>query len=197
MVASKLTMRETSSHVYFWGGIYSQWHISNITLHAPVLRMNQLVPAGDFGMFNCAEQYMMASKALLFGDHDALQKIMNSKDPREQKALGRTVQGFNDTVWRQHARSIVFLANWGKFTYDGHFLKTLLDTGDKIIVEGSPYDRVWGVGLSWDDPAIEDATNWRGTNWLGECIMAVRDIVRREGSQANPWLLHGSWQHAA
>lgn len=157
-------MKETSTHIYFWGGIYSQWYKCSFESNDSM---------GKY-YFNTAEQYMMFHKASLFGDNDIASKILQAKDPGEQKALGREVKGFDEAKWNEHKYEIVVQGNFLKFTQNETLKKQLLSTNAKVLVEGSPYDRVWGVGLKWDDPAILDESNWRGQNLLGKALMDVR-----------------------
>ena len=154
---------ETDTHIYFYGSVFSQWAMRSFEL--------------DGNLFNCTEQYMMYRKAKLFGDHDAAKKIWSSGDPAKQKALGRKVKNFDKDKWEAIARDVVYKANYAKFTQNKDCLNELVKTGDKIIVEASPYDCIWGVGLRCDDPKVLDEKNWRGTNWLGEAIMKVREDI--------------------
>lgn len=167
-------MSESETHVYFLNGPFSQWYTSNFK--------------GRIGEhwwdFHCAEQYMMAHKAHLFGDYstfDAIMAIEQKKDWREApkacKNLGRQVLNFDIDVWNAHAIDIVFQGNIYKFSDNDVLAKRLTDTGDKILVEGAHYDPIWGVGLAWNDPAILDENNWKGTNWLGETLMKVRESI--------------------
>ena len=157
---------ETDTHIYFWGSCYSQWAMRDIEV--------------DGKIFNCNEQYMMYKKAELFGDEHALDKIMKSNDPSVQKSCGRKVKNFDKDKWEEIAREVVYKANYAKFTQNEDCYKQLMSSGDKIIVEASPYDCIWGVGLRATDPKILDSKNWRGTNWLGEAIMKVRETLKGE-----------------
>lgn len=130
--------------------------------------------------YGCAEQYMMASKARLFGDDEALAFIMATQNPFEQKLLGRTVRGFDVVAWEKVARDIVYVGNYHKFTQNSEFLEMLLATEDREIVEASPTDRIWGIGLGENDPRALNKAQWRGRNWLGEAIMRVRATIRKE-----------------
>jgi ribA/ribD-fused uncharacterized protein len=164
-------MSETATHVFFVGGPFSQWF--RCEFRAPM-------PFGDSEeevVFNCTEQYMMAGKAMLFGDTETLAKIMAETSPKEMKALGRQVKGYDDDRWREVARDVVTQGNLAKFGQNAALREFLFTTGDKIIVEGAWYDAVWGVKLEWSDPKIIDPANWLGTNWLGECLMAVRKVL--------------------
>lgn len=169
---SRYKVRTTDTHVYFLTGPFSQWHPSEFTA--------ALEPGGSELRFSHAEQYMMAGKAVLFGDYDTLVRIMDAAHPRDQKELGRLVRGFNADAWNQHAQEIVYRGNMAKFSQDEDLRDYLLATGDRHLVEGAWYDPVWGVALAWDDDRILDTANWRGTNWLGETLMRVRrDLAGR------------------
>lgn len=152
--------------VFFWGGTFSQWCPSKFTI-------NNIE-------YNCAEQYMMAKKALLFRDKESYNKIMNSKDPSYQKQTGRKVKNFNADKWNSKCRDYVYEANYAKFTQNPKMLEELLSTGDKEIVEASPEDKIWGIGLHQHDQGAWDKETWLGTNWLGEAIMKVRVDIKKE-----------------
>lgn len=156
-------MVTTDKFVFFWDGIYSQWHFGQMII--------------DNKHYNCCEQYMMEQKALLFGDKETAKKIMKTQLPGEQKSLGRSVKNFDRNIWDQHCMSIVIKGNYAKFSQDGVLKKQLLHTGNRIIVEASPYDKIWGIGMLENDPGIEDPTNWKGLNLLGNAIMTVRSLV--------------------
>lgn len=158
-------MRRQNGFVLFWGGIFSQWYPHKMTI--------------DGVEYNCCEQYMMAEKARLFGDVDALEAIMKTNDPRKQKALGRGVKNFNPHMWDVVCRDIVFRANLAKFS-DLKLKEFLFSFGNEEIVEASPYDKIWGIGLGEDDPDALDKTKWQGTNWLGEEIMKVREALKNQ-----------------
>ena len=127
-----------------------------------------------------AEAWMMAEKAKLFGDAETRQKILASCDPKEQKELGRKVKNFNADVWNANAKSIVYEGCKLKFAQNHNLLKTLLETEGTLIVEASPYDKIWGIGLAEDNPLIHDPKNWQGTNWLGEVLTQLRDNLLNE-----------------
>jgi len=129
-------VRTTDTHVYFLTGPFSQWHPSEF--------MAALTPGGREMRFSHAEQYMMAGKAVLFGDHETLARIMDAPHPRDQKELGREVKDFDLATWNLHARDIVYRGNMAKFSQDGDLREYLMATGDKHLVEGAWYDRVWG-----------------------------------------------------
>ncbi len=154
----------TDKYVFFFGGICSQWVSSKFTI--------------DGITYNCAEQYMMAQKALFFKDKEQLQKIMNTDNPRDQKYYGRQVKNFDYKKWSDVSRKIVYKGNIAKFTQNPNMLDELLSYGNREIVEASPTDKIWGIGLAVDDPKIHDKNEWQGTNWLGEIMMKVRKDLK-------------------
>ena len=156
---------KTTPHYYlFWRNDFSQW----------AMRVIQDI---DGTSYNCAEQYMMAKKALLFGDHDALARIMQAQTPKEQQRIGRTVQGFDADTWNTHKFAIVWAGNFLKFTQHPDLQKKLLNSGDRIIAEASPEDLVWGIGYAPDDALALDQSKWRGQNLLGHVLMSVRAAI--------------------
>lgn len=152
--------------VLFWGGTYSQWCPSPFKI--------------DGIEYNCCEQYMMAKKALVFNDHEAYEQIMSTKSPRDQKAIGRRVKNFDASVWSPISREVVYQANYAKFTQNPKMREELMATGEMEIVEASPEDKIWGIGLHETDPRAWDKSTWQGTNWLGEAIMQVRKKLKEE-----------------
>jgi ribA/ribD-fused uncharacterized protein len=156
--------RITETHIYFWNGIFCQWHPSLI------------IEGGQ--SFNCNEQYMIAKKAETFGDTKMLTEIMNTKYPRDQKALGREISNYDDDVWSDKRFEIVVQANRLKFDQNPDLKEMLLSTGDKILVEASYEDPIWGIGLHFDNDAILDESKWQGQNLLGKAIMLVREELK-------------------
>lgn len=185
-------------YISFWkpqelNGLYSQWSPSKIVLNSIIraslpLDIMNLKLFEDYpcimesleGTYSCAEQFMMVGKAQLFGDSVIANQIMKSHIPRIHKQLGRKVQNFDDNVWMQYAQDIVILASYLKFSQNLRFKTSLIDSGDAILIEGSPLDKIWGVGLRYDNPKIGDPVNWKGANLLGECLMKVRDIIQKQ-----------------
>ena len=159
---------ETDTMVLFWQppGVFGQWTDSEFVV--------------DGVTYSCAEQFMMAEKARLFGDAVVCAKILASRDPREHKALGRQVAGFDRAVWERACLDIVVRGNLAKFRQNPAMRAALLATGDKLLVEATPFDKIWGVGLRADDPRIHDRANWRGQNLLGEALMRVRAELSAE-----------------
>ena len=159
---------ETDEFVFFWNGWPSQWFTS------PFER--------DGVRYGCCEQYMMAEKARVFGDVESLDKILSTSSPREQKALGRHVRGFDAGRWESVCRGIVYTANLAKVSQHPTLAELLLATGDKTMVEASPTDRIWGIGLAAHDHRALNRATWRGTNWLGIALEQVRGTLRGDAS---------------
>jgi ribA/ribD-fused uncharacterized protein len=104
---------------------------------------------------------------------------MRCRDPKEIKALGRKVKGFDETLWNKVKYSIVLNGNFLKFTQNPSLREFILSTGDDILVEASPYDAVWGIRMSANDENATNPMKWRGTNLLGFALMEVRDEIKR------------------
>lgn len=153
-------MRITDKYVFFWDGIYSQWY------HSPIM-INDVT-------YNCCEQYMMHQKALFFGDNETAEKIMKTSNPRDQKILGRSVKDFNKDRWDRVNLNIVYRANLAKFTQIKELKEALLSTGNRILVEASPYDQIWGIGMGEEEPGVDNPINWKGQNLLGQAITLVK-----------------------
>lgn len=163
-------MKQTDDFVFFWNGPFSNWYPSRFSMKTP------------YGpkTFNCSEQAMMYYKAMMFGDEATAKLIMKSTSPREQKALGRQVKNFNKQKWDNQCVPIVTEIVKAKFASDIDLFVTLMETEEREIVEASPVDEIWGVGLAEDNPNILDKTKWRGKNYLGICLMNARKQLKEE-----------------
>lgn len=128
----------------------------------------------DGQLYKNTEQYMMAQKAKLFDDHEAFSNILLTGNPKKIKALGRLVKNYQDDTWLQHRFDIVVQANLAKFSQNEKLQQFLLTTKDKILVEASPLDKIWGIGLAEQDQAAEQPLMWKGLNLLGFALMEVR-----------------------
>ncbi|MFE0820250.1 NADAR family protein [Streptomyces sp. NPDC058847] len=128
-----------------------------------------------------AEHWMMAGKARLFGDAEAERRVLAAEHPAEAKKAGRLVRGFDEAVWERERFSVVVEGSVHKFASDPALRGFLLGTGDRVLVEASPVDRVWGIGLAADDEAATDPERWRGPNLLGFALMAARERLREGG----------------
>jgi ribA/ribD-fused uncharacterized protein len=157
--------------VFFWShqdhdpgvgrACLSQWYPAPFTL--------------DGLRFPTAEHFMMYGKAKLFGDERSAAEILLAPNPGAVKALGRAVRGFDETMWRQHRSEIAIAGNYAKFSQSAPLREFLLSTKRRVLVEASPVDRIWGIGLAADDPHAENPLEWRGLNLLGFALMEVRE----------------------
>lgn len=159
-------MNITNKYVFFWNGIYSQWYQASMTI--------------DGVLYNCCEQYMMHQKALLFNDIETAEKIMLTSHPRDQKELGRQVKNFDKNLWDKVNLQIVYKANYAKFTQNEDLKKQLLETGNKLLVEASPYDQIWGIGMGEEEEGINNPMNWKGQNLLGWAITLVKQELQNQ-----------------
>ncbi|TCK33355.1 hypothetical protein B0G84_7567 [Paraburkholderia sp. BL8N3] len=159
-------MRRNGRYTAFFGvdDVLSNWHPCSFTYHGI--------------SFSSVEQFMMYSKAKLFDDEQAATRILAVRDPRVQKRFGREVAGFDEAAWIAHREAIVYVGCREKFLQNEKPRAALLATANTVLVEASPYDRIWGVGLAKNDPLIADETAWRGLNLLGIALMKVRDTLK-------------------
>jgi ribA/ribD-fused uncharacterized protein len=124
-----------------------------------------------------AEHWMMASKARLFGDDETLQQILAATDPKTAKALGRQVKDFDEAIWKENCCRLVTEGNLAKFSQNEALCAFLVGTEDHVLVEASPYDRIWGIGLKATDEKAKHPATWEGQNMLGFSLMDVRATV--------------------
>ena len=157
-------MKITNKYVFFWNGIYSQWHKAPMTI-------------GKIE-YNSCEQYMMHQKALLFGDSEIAELIMNESNPKEQKKYGRMIKNFDKSVWDKNCLAIVYEGNLAKFSQNEDLKEEMLSTGNRIFVEASPFDNIWGIGMSEDSEGIENPSFWLGLNLLGQALTLVKQEIQ-------------------
>ena len=162
-------------YLFFWGhqpskdgmitkSCLSQWWLANFTIG------NVTYPS--------TEHWMMAEKARLFNDDAALVRILAAKSPAEAKKLGREIKGFVPEAWEEHKYDIVQTGNYHKFSQNWELQQFLLATNDRVLVEASPVDTIWGIGLAADSPDAQPPVRWEGPNLLGFALMEVRDQLR-------------------
>lgn len=158
-------MLTTSALTLFWRSheVFSNWYLSDF------------VVAGQ--RFNCGEQWMMYSKAILFGDAEIAARILAESIPRRQKELGRKVRGFDAALWNAQCEALVYTGLLEKFRQNPELLEALRATGDTLIAEASPTDNIWGIGLEEEDPRAHDPAQWQGQNRLGKVLMCVRQTL--------------------
>ncbi len=153
------------TYTLFYNGPFSQWHACNFTL--------------DKTQYNCAEQYMMHQKALLFKDEESAQRILGSFSPMEEKRIGREVKGFKHEIWVPAREKVVYQGNHAKFTQNPALLRILMETKGTTLVEASPYDTIWGIGLAEDELDAWNEKHWRGQNLLGKILTQLREDLER------------------
>lgn len=134
----------------------------------------------DDVIYATAEHYMMAEKARLFDNHELAKEIVQASHPKKVKALGRKVTGFSNTVWNQHRVDIVVSANLAKFSQNQALADFLIKTDKRILVEASPADKIWGIGLAGDDSDSINPHKWKGLNLLGFALMEVREKLKQD-----------------
>lgn len=137
-------------------------------------------------VYRWAEQWMMAGKARAFADTDALSRILAAGSPFECKQIGRQVRGFDPDRWNEVCFDHVTAGNVAKFSQDAALGAYLMATGDEILVEAARDDRVWGIGMSRDDPGAHDPLAWRGRNLLGFALVRTRGILKGELTPPSP-----------
>jgi ribA/ribD-fused uncharacterized protein len=159
--------------LFFWGHTAKDQRIGKHVL-------SQWWPAMfsvDGRTYASAEQYMMAQKAELFGDQETLAAILSSPDPSQAKSLGRRVRGFDEERWIAHRFDTAVHGNVAKFSQNPELEGWLVATGDAVLVEASPVDRIWGIGLAAEDTRARDPRSWPGLNLLGFALMKTRQSL--------------------
>ena len=159
----------TNTHVYFYNGPFSNWH-----------RQRKLItdPLNNNITFDTSEAAFMWWKAVFFQDHKIASLLEQVSEPGHCKALGRQIQGYDDAAWTCVRLGYMNYVNLLKYRQNAALKELLLSTGDRILVEASPEDKIWGVGLGEEDPLISDEKNWRGLNLLGQSLMTVRGLIK-------------------
>jgi ribA/ribD-fused uncharacterized protein len=124
--------------------------------------------------YSSAEHWMMAAKARLFDDPATEAKILEARTPAEAKKLGRLVPDFDDKTWSANRFALVVAGNVAKFGQNPSLRTFLLATTNRVLVEASPRDQIWGIGLGAANDRATDPTQWRGRNLLGFALMEAR-----------------------
>jgi ribA/ribD-fused uncharacterized protein len=162
----KKTIIINENYIYFFGekndyGCFSQFYPCKFVY--------------DCKIFMCCEQFMMYNKAILFGDIKIANKILQETSPKKIKSLGRKVCNFDENIWNENKEKIVFKGNFLKFTQNENLKRILIETQNKMLIEASPYDKIWGIGIS-KTQAI-NGVKWKGLNLLGNILMDVREKI--------------------
>ncbi len=164
-----------SKFLFFWGHqpnkdgsisktCFSQWWLSSFKV--------------DKVIYKTAEHWMMAKKAELFNDNEILAKIIKANSPAEAKKLGREVKNYDDKLWLANRYEIVKQGNYHKFSQNKDLKTFLLNTKDRVLVEASPIDSIWGIGMATDHKDVSNPEKWKGLNLLGFALMEVRDELK-------------------
>ena len=161
-------MITTPTHVFFYSGrqCFSNWH-----------RTSNQINYKDY-LFDSSEQLFMYLKANFFGDNEATHAAYLEKDPRKVKAIGRTIRGYDDAAWECVREGVMAYVNLLKYRQNATFAAELLSTGNRVLVEASPVDRIWGIGLDEETACNLDTANVWGRNLLGDALMTVRRLLR-------------------
>ena len=165
-------MKVTDKYVYFWGEFPSNWYpcVFNVEIE------------GKKHTFYNSEQYFMYIKAKTFGDEEIAEEILlNGKNPKVAKALGRKVKNYDDKIWNEKRYQVMVEANMLKYSQNENLKLSLLnkDFDGKGYVEASPFDTVWGIGIG-ETEANDDETSWKGQNLLGKVLDEVREKLKHE-----------------
>ncbi len=147
----------------FYAGPFSQFYMKSFVY--------------DSVKFCCAEQFMMYHKALLFDDKHVADEILAEKRPFMMQKLGRTVKNFDQDLWDSHKLSIVTKGNLAKYSQNPSLKRQLWSTGERIIAEASPYDKIWGIGLDIKKAEKTRVEDWPGLNLMGKALMDVRKRI--------------------
>ena len=172
-----LESQSAIEYLFFWGHqpskdgsiiktCMSQWWKAEFTEEAVV--------------YKTAEHYMMAQKAKLFNDMEVFEKIIAKESPKDVKDLGRQIKNFDAALWNANKYQIVKQGNYMKFSQNESLKQFLIQTKNKILVEASPVDAIWGIGLAEDSPKAKNSIEWRGENLLGFALMEVRDEIKNK-----------------
>ena len=171
----RLESGENLKYLFFWGhqksdritkSCFSQWYPSIFIV--------------DGIEYFTAEHFMMAEKAMLFHDLNIHEQIVNCSKPGKAKELGRQVKDFDQKIWEAHRFDIVVRGNYHKFSQNSELSEFLMNTNDRILVEASPVDHIWGIGLAQNDAQAKNPNSWKGLNLLGYALMKVRDMLKTE-----------------
>ena len=174
-------MRITDKYVFFYKDWLSNYQRTNFTVEWN----------GTSYTFSSTEKGFMYIKAITFGDSVTASKIMKTDDPNQCRKLGRQVKGYKDNVWEKVRYDVFYKLNWAKYTQDKELQKKLLDPkfDNKIFVEASPIDKIWGIGYAEDNPNIELAKDYWGKNYLGRILTNIRKRLKAT-NESDDWNIY-------
>jgi len=156
----------TQTHLFFWNSLYSQWYLCDFVDE-------------NWQKYSSAEKYMMIKKAELFENFDIAEQMRQIDSPKQLKQLWRLIKNFDEKIWGKYRFEIVKKWNYFKFSQNSDLLKYLKMHKNLILVEWSPCDIIWWVGIHYKDEKIKDKKNWKWLNLLGKAIMEVRKELLR------------------
>jgi ribA/ribD-fused uncharacterized protein len=179
LLIDRMNAGESPSFLFFWGHTpRSEAAVDASCLSQWFLRAFML----DGVEYASAEHWMMAEKARLFGDEEMRRSVLSAVTPAEAKAFGRAVRSYDDDVWSRERATLVTKGNIAKFEQHDDLRAFLLSTNDRVLVEASPRDRIWGIGMGKENPNALHPERWRGENLLGFALMAAREDLRARPS---------------
>lgn len=165
----------SKNYCFFWqtGSPFSNWHPATYTLNGVE--------------FNCSEQGVMYAKAILFGDNKVAEQILSCGSSQQglMKKLGREVKGFNESTWKKNRVKIYKEHCFAKFTHNEHLKEALMNTVGKTLVEASPSDKIWGIGMHKSEALVTPPNKWKGLNLLGKILTEIRDELLNEQEISN------------
>lgn len=175
-IQERFAAGERLKYLFFWGHtsghgqmvgpfIFSQWYLAKFTVNGLE--------------YQTAEHWMMAEKARLFGDSEIEEKIINATTPAHAKDLGRQVTNFDNQIWLDKRYEIVKVGTYHKFNANPDMKDYLLSTTCRVLVEASPVDNIWGIGMAKNHPDAENPLKWKGANLLGFALMEVREQMKK------------------
>ena len=170
-ILDRFDSNDNLNFLFFWGHTENKDYVTKACLsqwYESEFKENEIT-------YFTTEHYMMAEKAKLFDDINIYNQILETRKQGKIKELGRQIKNFNQSIWDQHKYEIVLKGNFLKFSQNKKLKIFLLNTKNKILVEASPLDTIWGIGLSADDEKVNNPHLWEGTNLLGFALMEVRD----------------------
>lgn len=175
--------REEIGFTFFWEtkNPFSHWHksifSSSYLFHQGINANQREYLKNSFPErldFSTVEQFMMYHKAIIFLDREVANNIMQTSNPRKIKELGRQVKNYDDDVWKYYRSNVVYEGNKAKFTQNPNLIDTLAETIGTTLVEASPNDKIWGIGLAENNPLAQKRETWQGKNLLGEILTLLR-----------------------
>lgn len=173
---ARVSAGEVLNFLFFWGHTPKREGVLDASC------LSQWFPSPfvvDGALYATAEHWMMAEKARLFGDEEALARVLAAHGPAEAKALGREVRDYVDARWAGARGDAVVRGNVAKFAQNPKLAAFLLGTGERVLAEASPRDVIWGIGLGAANPKAQAPATWRGQNLLGFALMEAREALRR------------------